>query len=136
MGDRGRFKDADEFIEHLNQLRISTKEIFTQHLGKHFEDGGDDIVLQQCLYIEMRVLSQYEDRELALETFRRMDEDRRNGIIDSLHQTAGGIADELGRRGRGILPEPDTFYADDTTEELEDWLGILCRFAGELGIEI
>ena len=133
MTDKGKFKDANEFIEALDQTRVDSKEIFLQHLGKEFfDEHGDDFLVGHHLYTEMQILSQYDDRELALETFHKMDGGRRNGIIDSLHKTSKGIIDELGRRDKGIFPEPDSYYGDMTVEELKDWLDCLNRFADEL----
>ena len=135
MTEKGKFKNADEFMEALDKSRIDVKESFDKHFGEGFvDDLGEETFDQLLPYIEMQVLSQYDDRKLALETFSRMDEGRRKDITDQLRKTVKGITEELGRRDNGILPEPGAYYADMSTEELKEWLGELNGFVGELRI--
>ena len=135
MTEKGKFKNANEFMEALDKSRIDVKESFDKHFGEGFvNDLGEETFDQLLPYIEMQVLSQYDDRKLALETFSRMDEGRRKDITDQLRKTVKGITEELGRRDNGILPEPGAYYADMSTEELKEWLGELNGFVGELRI--
>ena len=133
--NRKKIETADEFVESLDGIRASVRAIIRDFLS---EDGMDALYKETLEepgdFMEMRLLSEHEDRALALEAFYKLDEDRRKRIIATLHGTAQGIRDEMDRRSRGILPEPGTYYADDSTEYLGEWLSVCERFAGELGL--
>ena len=89
---------------------------------------------EHCRSAQSEDHQQYDDRKLALETFSRMDEGRRKDITDQLRRIIKGVVEELARRDNGVLSEPDSYYADMSTEELKEWLGELNGFAGELRI--
>ena len=137
MEDVEKIKDADEIINILDRSREELKELFIEHFGKEsFDDLGKDTFRCLSNYMEMQVLSQSTDRKLALETFHKMDEERRSGIIDSLQETAWKVTVELSKRDRGIESKPGCYYSNMSTERMKKWLDNLIRFADELGISV
>ena len=82
----------------------------------------------------MMTLAHCDDRALALETFAKMVEGRREGIVAALRGNIQDLKDELDRRSRGLSPGPDSPYVDNTEEELKEQLSVCERFAGELGL--
>ena len=73
----------------------------------------------------MQILSQYENRELALETFHKMDESRRDAIINNLLERIESLKEELGGREKSIFPEKYDYYGEDSTEDLQESLKLL-----------
>ena len=139
MEENRKFTNADEFISALDRVNAESKEIigsvakytdkgFVKELGEgFFEDLGR--------FLDMKALALCDDRALALETFAKMDEERREGIVAALRGTMQDIKDELDRRSRGLSPGPDSPYVDNTEDELKEELYVCERFAGELGLE-
>ena len=134
MTERSKIKDAEEFISKLDESASDMKPTFAKYFDQELIDSiGDEWFERNCRFIEMQILSQYEDRALALETFRKMDEARREAIIKQLLESIESLKEELGRREKGIFPEKYDYYGEDSTEDLQESLKIAERFKEELG---
>ncbi len=138
MEENRKITNADEFISALDKKNAASrevKELLARYTGKEFaERYGEEFFEDLCRQMDMQALASYGDRELALETFARMDEDRREGIVAALRGNIQDLKDELDRRSRGLSPGPDSLYLENTEDELKEILSLCERFAGELGL--
>ena len=138
MEENRKITNADEFISALDRVNIESKELIemvADHTDKGFvEELGEGFFEDLGRHLDMKTLARCDDRALALETFARMDEGRREGIVAALRGNIKDLKDELDRRSRGLSPGPDPLYVDNTEEELKEQLSVCERFAGELGL--
>ncbi len=138
MEENRKFTNADEFksaLDKKNAASREVKELLARYTGKEFaERYGEEFFEDLCRHMDLQALASYEDRRLALETFDRMDEDRRGEIVAALRGNIKDLKNELDRRSRGLSPGPDSLYLENTEDELKEILSLCERFAGELGL--